>query len=239
MLYLDHTCPTPAENLALDEALLHYAEENDGPEVLRFWESADPFVVLGLSGKVDDDVHMEACLQDGVPVMRRRSGGGTVLQGPGSLSYAFILRIASAPDLQGIRSTNDYVLGRVAEALADQAPGLSVQGISDIALGGCKVSGNAQRRKKEWILFHGTLLHRFSVESVERYLRRPPRQPEYRENRSHTDFLRTLPLTPDVMKPRIRTAWKAAQPFTALDQLPLDELSARYVPYSFPAGGEG
>ena len=228
MLYLDHTCSTPAENLVLDEALLHHAEMNDGPEVLRFWESPDPFVVLGLSCKTDDDVHMEACRVDGIPVLRRRSGGGTVLQGPGSLSYAFIMQMSRSPLLKGIRSTNDYVLGRICEALSDRSPGLCVQGISDIAVEGFKVSGNAQRRKKDWILFHGTLLHDFSIESVERYLRRPPRQPEYRENRSHSDFLRTLSLTPEEMKTRIRTAWKAEQPFTAMNQLPFDELSSRY-----------
>ena len=47
MTFLDLTLPTPAENLAGDEALLDWFEENGGDGVLRFWEPANYFVVVG------------------------------------------------------------------------------------------------------------------------------------------------------------------------------------------------
>ena len=83
MRLLELTLPSPAENLALDEALLL---EHDGVavECLRFWESPVHFVALGVSGKMQADVDVDACARDGVPILRRASGGGTVLQGPGS-----------------------------------------------------------------------------------------------------------------------------------------------------------
>ena len=60
MNYLDLTFPTPEENLACDEALLDWCEAGDGPEVLRFWEPQQHFVVVGYSNRVEREVNVEA-----------------------------------------------------------------------------------------------------------------------------------------------------------------------------------
>ena len=57
MLQLDMTLPTPAENLALDEALLETAEaEGDAAEYLRLWESPVPCVVIGRASRLAGEV---------------------------------------------------------------------------------------------------------------------------------------------------------------------------------------
>jgi lipoate-protein ligase A len=109
MNHLDLTLSTPAENLACDEALLEEAEALGG-EVLRFWESPVHFVVLGYANKAREEVDIEACRTRCVPILRRCSGGGTVLQGPGCLNYSVILRIEAAPELQSITETNRFVM---------------------------------------------------------------------------------------------------------------------------------
>src|SRR5204863_6707050 len=81
MHFLDLTLPSLAENLALDEALLLEAEEGRGDEVLRVWEWRDYAVVLGAGCRLAEDVNEAACLGDGIPILRRASGGGTVLLG--------------------------------------------------------------------------------------------------------------------------------------------------------------
>jgi lipoate-protein ligase A len=214
MRYLDLTLASPLENLALDEALLADAEAGSGPETLRVWESPTPFVVLGLGGNIEEDVYVEQCGADEIPILRRSSGGGTVLQGPGSLSYAVVLRIDRHPALQGIVTTNRYVLERVLEAVRPFAAEAEYRGISDLSVGGLKISGNAQRRKREWLLFHGTLLHGFDPRMVERYLRIPKRQPDYRENRPHASFLRNLAAHPSDLKAALRKAWGARHEHT-------------------------
>src|SRR3989442_6260317 len=95
--YLDLTLPTHAENLACDEALLDWCDERDGPEVLRFWEPRQHFVVVGYGNRVEREVNVAACHELSIPVLRRCSGGGTVLQGPGCLDYSLILPIDSDP----------------------------------------------------------------------------------------------------------------------------------------------
>lgn len=204
---LDLTLPSPVENLALDEALLDELDEHGGDPVLRFWESDRYFVVLGPSCRLSDDVHMDACEQNDVPVFRRASGGGTVLQGPGCLSYAFVLPLTLHPDLANIRTTNQFILERIARALHRWEPAISFRGTSDLAIGGMKVSGNAQRRTRYALLFHGTILYAMQTDLIARYLKHPARQPDYRENRPHSAFLRTIDAAPQDLKRALAEAW--------------------------------
>lgn len=206
---LDLTLPSPAENLALDEALLDQLDEHGGDPVLRFWESDRHFVVLGRACRLIDDVHLAACEQDGVPVLRRASGGGTVLQGPGCLSYAFVLPLEWHPHLANIRSTNQFILERVAAALHRWEPTTAFRGISDLAIGEMKISGNAQRRTRHALLFHGTILHGMPAHFIARYLKQPARQPDYRQDRPHTAFLQTIGAPPEDIKLAIAEAWCA------------------------------
>src|SRR5262245_25566901 len=105
MRFIDLSLSTPEENLALDEALLEAMDLAGSAslrlegEALRLWESPRPFVVLGVSRRIAEDVDREACRKDGVPVLRRASGGGTVLQGPGCLNFSLVLSLESRPEL--------------------------------------------------------------------------------------------------------------------------------------------
>ena len=112
MKYFDCTFPSPAENLAGDEALLDWCESGGGSETLRFWESSDPFVVVGYANKVATEVNVAACEARKIPVTRRCSGGGTVVQGPGCLNYSLILPITKDGPLHGIAVANQYIMRR-------------------------------------------------------------------------------------------------------------------------------
>src|SRR5258707_7379374 len=91
MKYLDRTFPTPQENLACDEALLDWCEEGFPDEILRFWEPRQPFAVLGYSNKARSEVNTDSCKKLGLPVLRRCSGGGALLQRPSRLHYSLLI----------------------------------------------------------------------------------------------------------------------------------------------------
>ena len=206
----DLTRPTPAENLAGDEALLNACERNGGA-ALRFWESPAPFVVVGYGNEVAREVDRGACAADGVPVLRRCSGGGTVLQGPGCLNYALVLDIASDAALASVSGANGFILHRTAAALAGLL-GEPVErcGDTDLVWRGRKFSGNAQRRRRTHLLFHGTLLLSFDLPLVAKYLPPPSRQPDYRQTRPHGEFIANLPLAPVLVKQALAEAWQAS-----------------------------
>src|SRR5437870_8992257 len=189
MQFLDLTLPTVAENLALDEALLLEAESGRGGEVLRLWEWPELALILGSGCRLAEDADEAACLAGGVPILRRSSGGGTVLLGTGCLCYSLVLSYDRSPALSEIRSSYLFILERVRQALAGIAPGIACAGTSDLAIAGRKFSGNSQQRKRDHLLHHGTLLHHFDPHQVGRYLRLPARQPDYRCGRDHAAFL--------------------------------------------------
>ncbi|MFO0876314.1 MAG: lipoate--protein ligase family protein [Gemmataceae bacterium] len=220
MRWLDRTLGSAAENLALDEALLLEAEAGRSGEVLRFWEWSTLAVVLGSGGKLGEDVEDNTCTRDGVQVLRRSSGGGTVLLGQGCLCFSLVLALERDPRLSEIRSSYDAILGRIIDAFA--LPGLEIAGISDLILDGRKFSGNAQQRKRHHILHHGTLLYQFDLSMVPRYLRQPVRQPEYRADRAHADFIRNLERPRAWLVETLRLAWRAEQP---LDTWPAEEVA--------------
>ena len=209
MHFLDLTLANLAENLALDEALLLDAENGHGGEVLRLWEWPQPAVVLGSGCRLSEDTDLPACVADGVPIMRRASGGGTVLLAAGCLCYSLVLSYERDPALREIRSSYVYILGRIHRALAENLSGVACAGTSDLAVGGLKFSGNSQQRKRRFLLHHGTLLYDFDIGQVGRYLRLPARQPGYRRGREHAAFLTNIPVSAAELRRCLRAAWEA------------------------------
>jgi len=208
MKLIDLTLDSPASNLAFDEALLDESEERESSEYLRTWESPEYFVVLGSSNGIHEEVNHDACRADAIPILRRHSGGGTVLQGPGCLSYCLILRMEG--ECSTITGTNSFVLERIRRAL-EPVVGQQVQvrGFTDLTIGSVKFSGNSQRRRLRHLMFHGTILNDFDLDRIERYLKLPSKQPSYRQNRAHREFLTNISGQPESIKGALAAAWNA------------------------------
>ncbi len=190
MLLKDLSFKSPEENILYDDVLLHLAEQGQGGEVLRFWESQQLFVVLGRICKIKDDVNEEEVKKDNISVLRRSSGGGTVLQGKGCLNYTLILS-KDNPDIADLRKSYQLILNKVIAVLKNLGVEVSFLPISDIALtkNQKKISGNAQKRGRKFILHHGTLLYNFDLNKIEKYLKMPKNVPEYRQKRAHLEFI--------------------------------------------------
>ncbi len=195
MVIYDISFQSPVENLAFDDVLLHHAEKDqDAPDVLRLWESPVPFVVLGRIGKLNDDINIDACRRDNIGILRRRSGGGTVAQGPGCLNFALILSKKRNPALADLHRSYQEILGHVIALLTSLGILAEFQPVSDLALtkNHKKFSGNAQRRSRNFILHHGTILYNFDLRLIERYLKMPLDVPAYRAARTHSEFVTNI-----------------------------------------------
>ncbi|HEV2394912.1 MAG TPA: biotin/lipoate A/B protein ligase family protein [Verrucomicrobiae bacterium] len=224
MEHCELTFHNPALDLACDEVLLDVCEAGRAGSLLRLWEPARHFVVVGYGNAVASEVNIEFCRRHSIPILRRCSGGGTVLQGPGCLNYALLLQVEDHPALQGIGGTNEFVLQRHREALAAllKTP-VEKKGHTDLAIGGLKFSGNAQRRRKRFLLFHGCFLLNLDIDLLQQVLPLPSRQPDYRSNRSHADFLLNLKVPAQMLKAALLKAWEATEP---LARAPVEQITA-------------
>ena len=207
------TLETPELNLALDEALLERAEQAAQPyEVLRLWESPQICTILGKSSKVKEEVDQETCEQHGISIHRRSSGGAAIVIGPGCLMYAVVLHYRKRPEAQVISQAHRLVMRTMMDALTPLAPDVEFLGTCDLTWRRKKFSGNSLRCRKNSLLYHGSLLYHFPLEKIEQCLKTPPRQPEYRANRHHRDFVANLPVSAEDLQTALIGAWGAENP---------------------------
>jgi lipoate-protein ligase A len=239
MKLLDLSLPTPAENLALDEALLDQVETADTPvELLRFWESSQLVVVVGRSSRVAEEVDLVYCRDQGIPVLRRCSGGAAVVIGPGCFMFSVVLRFDERPELRMIERAHRFVLEKTAAALGSLQVDARFRGTSDLAVDERKISGNSLRCKRQSFLYHGTILYDIQPDAIARCLLTAPRQPAYRRGRTHVDFVTNVPLLPDQIRSALAAEWETCErvsdwPRAAVERLArerylCDEWNLRY-----------
>lgn len=158
-------------NLRLEEELL---ELGDLPFILVFYVNS-PSVILGRNNREEEWVYLDEVRRAGIPLLRRKSGGGAVYHDLGNLNYAFIMDKPLFYRLnRGKLHLMDFFRGIVIEAFAKAKIQLEKSGKSDIFLNGKKVGGSAALIKRDRILFHGTLLFQVDYSALERFLPIPP-----------------------------------------------------------------
>jgi lipoate-protein ligase A len=250
LLRFDLPFPSTAENLAADETLLDWCENRGGAETLSFWEPKETSVVVGYANQITREVNLAACERAGIAVYRRCSGGGAVVQMPGGLNYSLILRISETGPLSNITLSNRFIMEKNRAALSTLLPQLtiqnsklkaeeiSVQGHTDLCLGNRKFAGNSQRRRKHYLLFHGTLLLDCDLNLISQLLPMPSLEPGYRANRKHEEFVTNLNLSAGQVKAALAQAWRAKEPLQnppleSITQLAREKYASREWNYKF------
>lgn len=179
----------PARPYDRDDDLLE-AVRRDGLPRLRVIRWGAPAVVIGKGGKQDLELHREAIAADGVPVFQRPGGGCSVVLDPGNVIVSAVLPV---PGIGAITSSfaaiSDWLIAGLAGC---GVPGVERRGTSDLVLGDRKVGGSCIYRTRNLLYYSTTLLVDPDLDLIERYLKHPPREPDYRRGRPHRDFLGSL-----------------------------------------------
>ncbi|KAL3678052.1 hypothetical protein R1sor_021008 [Riccia sorocarpa] len=172
------------QQLKLEERLLRKSSDNwcllnDG--------TSPPSIVMGISGKAEKLLEVEKVVKDGVPVIKRFSGGGTVIVDEGTVFITLICSRSALPGLElyprEIMSWTELLYVPVFE----NALGFKLRE-HDYVFNDRKFGGNAQSIIKDRWLHHTSFLWDFR-DSKMAYLKLPERAPVYREGRNHTDFI--------------------------------------------------
>lgn len=154
------------------------------------WQPPATVVVIGKGSKLDEEVNAEHCARDNVAVVRRGTGGCAVVISPAMLVVTFaVYTDQQQQSKEYFRRFNHLIIS----ALDQQGiAALSHQGISDITLSDKKIAGTALYRKRDLVFYHAILNLSGTTEAMEKYLKHPPRTPDYRRNRSHSEFVTSL-----------------------------------------------
>lgn len=166
-------------------------------------------VVVGRHCDVRREVHLQRCQEEGVPVLRRRSGGGTVVLGPGQVVVALFLPVQD-------RGRLDRHLDRISTWLLramHQTTGIEAHkaGFSDFAVGDRKVAGSGMLWSRNVLYYSASILVDYPLHRIEALLPHPPKEPDYRKGRPHPDFVANLShYAPGLNAPSLATRLKAA-----------------------------
>lgn len=169
------------EQLLLEEKLLRTDPNN--------WciinEGSSPAIVMGISGKKEELVNCKTALQNGIPLIKRFSGGGTVVVDENTLFITFIC----AKQLHPFAAYPEPIMKWTEEIYRDVFlhPEFRLRE-NDYVFGDKKFGGNAQYIKKDRWLHHTSFLWDYDAANM-KHLLHPKKAPSYRAERAHDEFL--------------------------------------------------
>lgn len=154
------------------------------------WIPDKTYIVLGASNRAEDALYVDNVEQDHITVLKRPSGGQTVMLTPNNLVIAVVfIDPKSLQPKDVFERINKIIIAAIEKAGISH---LSMKGISDIAVDGKKISGSAIYRRKDALLYHAVLNMGEHAITFEKYLKHPSKEPDYRQGRSHSEFVTSL-----------------------------------------------
>ncbi len=151
---------SPIENLALEQQLLTEREDN-----ILFLYRNTPSVIVGKHQSIEAEVDVEYCRENGIAIVQRSSGGGTVYHDLGNINWSFISSRTEIPLLDS-NPTRPMI-----DALAYLGVTATAGCRNELRIDGWKISGTAAQIGRTRQLFHGTLLHRSNLNVLEQVLK--------------------------------------------------------------------
>jgi lipoate---protein ligase len=146
-----------ALNMGTDEAILASVAEGKSPPTLRLYRWSPPCVTIGYFQSMEAEVDLAACKAARVDTVRRLTGGGAVYHDE-EVTYSLVTPLGHplAPD--DVLESYKLICAGIIAGLGLMGAKAYFMPINDIAVGGKKVSGNAQTRRRGCLLQHGTVL---------------------------------------------------------------------------------
>lgn len=174
---------------ALWHAIASAMEPDAGP-TLSLCRPSETYVSIGYHRRLDE-IDAAFCRAEGLPVIRRRIGGGPVLIDADQLFFGLTLPVSQAP--AGVDRLYATLLEPAAAAFRALGLDARVDGLNDIAVGDRKISGTGAGQIGEAVVVVGNVIFGFDHERMARVLELPDaamRDEVLRLMRQHVSSLR-------------------------------------------------
>src|SRR5690554_6318301 len=163
---------------------------NEETNKFLLWIPEKSYIVLGASNKAESAVEESIVLTDSICVMKRRTGGQTVMLTPNNLIISAVITDESVMKPKDVfNNFNDIIISAIEK---DHTVKFSTRGISDIAMGEKEIMGSSMYRGKGKLFYHAVLNFSEPATTFQKYLKHPSKEPDYRKGRMHDEFVTSL-----------------------------------------------
>jgi len=174
---------------AFDDDIIEAAQAELKPR-MKIYRPDKTAVVIGKGGKPELELQLDTIEAENIDVYRRYGGGCSVVIDPGNVIISVVIPTNGIASHRGYFNVlTEWLRTGLAKMGFTQA---ASAGTSDIAIGGKKISGSCIYSTKDYLYYSAALLVDPDMELMVRLLKHPPREPEYRLNREHSDFVTSL-----------------------------------------------
>ena len=173
--FLNTGAGTAAFNMAVDEAISDAVRNESTPPTIRVYTWQPSAVSIGYAQKLDEEVDTGRCDQYGIDIVRRQTGGRTVLHAQeltysviapddhpaiGSSAYENYRKVSEALliALEYIGIPGELAVGPDATPEGFQGACFSYAARFEVVVQARKIVGSAQRRARGIVLQHGSML---------------------------------------------------------------------------------
>ena len=165
-----------------------FTSENDNDFFL--WVPDEKYLVLGRADKPEASLNIDEVINDNIKVYKRPSGGGAVILTPNTLVISVKVKVGIKLNVHKYFNEFNNTIIKALSGLG--VKNLYMKGISDISIGNKKILGSSIYKRKDTLFYHAVLNIAESVDVISKYLKHPPKEPDYRKGRTHSDFVTSL-----------------------------------------------
>jgi lipoate-protein ligase A len=156
-----------------DSQLLYHAQPRLNREGLNLLSPGSPYFCLGYFQDVEQEVDVDFCRENGIPIFRREVGGGAVYLDGEQLFYQLVIHRDNPLTPAGKDAFYRKFLQAPIEAYRALGIPAEYKPVNDILANGRKISGNGVAEIGEYVVFVGNLIVDFDYEMMSRVLRVP------------------------------------------------------------------
>jgi len=177
----------------IDSQLIYHAQPRVNVEGINILAPSSPYVCIGYHQNLEQEVDLDYCKINNIPVFRREVGGGAVFLDGNQIFYQIVLH--KDHPLASTDKTEFYqrMLQPVADTYRELGIPAKYRPVNDVVtLEGRKIAGTGAAEIGDYIILVGNLIADFDYKTMARVLRVPDEKYRDKVFKSMTENLTTI-----------------------------------------------